>query len=236
MKKSSPALSGNRLLARLPLKDFQSLNRHLQLTPLEFEQVLYEAHAPLDYAYFPVKGVLSAITIMENGDGIEVATVGNEGMLGLPTFVEAGASPYRVIVQAEGSAYRISASALADMVNRNTAFRRLMSLYQSAFLAQVSQCVACNGLHTVVKRCCRWLLTTHDRLEADELPLTHEFLAMMLGVRRPSVTDVLKQLVKKGLIRHGWGKITVLDLKGLERAACECYRAVNQEFARIFGR
>jgi CRP-like cAMP-binding protein len=227
--------AANGLLSRLSQGEHRRLFSNLQSVPLAFEQVLYEARGPIEYAYFPVSGVLSFIILMEDGSGIEVATIGNEGMLGLPAFVEAGTSPHRVLVQAAGNGFRIGAQLLLEEAAQSEHLRRLLVLYQSVFMTQISQSVACNGLHPVVKRCCRWLLMTHDRLESDELPLTHEFLAMMLGVRRASVTEVLQQLQQLGLISNGRAKVMIVNRQGLEAASCQCYQSVKDEFARLLG-
>jgi CRP-like cAMP-binding protein len=237
MPKTKPpaAPHGNRLLARLPPKEYQRLLPFLQLVPLELKHVLYEARSLIDYAYFPNRGVVSALTVMEDGRAIEVATIGDEGMVGLPLLVGAKTTANRVIVQVPGEALRMGADALREEASRDTPLRRLLVLYHSAFLVQVSQAVGCNGLHSVHQRCCRWLLMTQDRARSDVFPMTHEFLAEMLGVRRSTVSEVLEPFQEEGLIRYSRGKFTVLDRKGLEAGSCECYRAINEEFERLFG-
>jgi CRP-like cAMP-binding protein len=170
---------------------------------------------------------------MESGDAIEVATVGNEGMVSSTAFLGIVDSPHRIIVQVQGHALRMDAKLLATECSSESPFKNLLIKYHMAFMTQVSQSVACNGLHSIHQRCCRWLLITHDRVEGMEFYLTHEYLAMMLGVRRASVSLVLHPLQERKLIRSGRGKITVLDRKGLEIAACECYQIVRDEFARI---
>ena len=215
--------------------DLDRLAPHLEPIPLEFKQQLYEMSAPIHYAYFPRQGVLSAVTVMEDGASIEVNSIGNEGMAGLPIFAEAKVSPHRVIVQVAGEGLRIRGEILAKEALRSNAFRQVLFDYQTAFVAQISQSVACNGLHSIQKRCCRWLLITHDRVQADVLPLTHEFLAMMLGVRRASVTNVLNPLEERGLIQASRGKVTIRNRQRLEEASCECYRSVADEFDRLFG-
>ena len=207
----------------------------MQLVPLRFNDALYEVGAPLKYVYFPVKGSLSVLTMMTGGDGIEVACVGKEGMFGYFAASEVTQSPYRVIVQAQGDAYRIDAAALREELKTSPLLDRLLDLHHATFLASVSQSAACNGLHTVMQRCCRWLLASSDRLEASELPHTHEFLAQMLGVRRPSVTDVLQPLQQKEIIRHSRGKITIVDYRALEERACECFRALKENRQRLIG-
>jgi len=235
MPKTKPpaAPHGNRLLARLAPDEYQRLLPHLKLVPLEIKHVVYEARSSIDYAYFPIRGVVAALTVMEDGRAIEVATIGDEGMVGLPLLVGA-TTGNRVIVQVPGEALRMAADALGEEVSRDSALRRLLILYHTAFLVQVSQAVACNGLHSVHQRCCRWLLMTQDRAHSDAFPMTHEFLAEMLGVRRSTVSEVLEPFQEEGLIRCSRGKCTVLDREGLKTGACECYRRINEEFARLF--
>jgi CRP-like cAMP-binding protein len=199
------------------------------------KQVLYKAFSPIDYVYFPQRGVVSNLMVMEDGSAIEVATVGNEGVLGLTVIIGAETSPNEVMVQVEGDGLRMSADAFKAEAARDGPLRRLVGLYHGVFQTQVSYSVACNGLHTIQKRCCRWLLMTQDRVGADVLPLTHEFLGIMLGVRRSSVTEVLLALQQNGLIRNERGKVVVLDRPGLEATSCECYRRVKEEFARLLG-
>lgn len=230
-----PSSASNWLLGKLESLDRQRFASRMQLVPLRFNDVLYDVGAPLKYVYFPVKGSLSVLTMMNGGDGIEVACVGKEGMFGYFPASEAKQSPYRVIVQAHGDAYRIETGVLREELKSLPLLERLLDLHQSLFLASVSQAAACNGLHTVMQRCCRWLLASSDRLEASELPHTHDFLAQMLGVRRPSVTDVLQPLQQKEIIRHSRGKITIVDYRALEERACECFRALKENRQRLIG-
>jgi CRP-like cAMP-binding protein len=230
-----PALLGNQLLARLASQDYQHLLPFLRPFPLKFQHILNEPHSGIDYVYFPSRGVVSAVTIMEDGTVIEVATVGNEGMVGLTAFLGDEESPYRQVVQVPGESLRIRAEDLRAETRTDNPLRRLLVRYNTLFLKQISLAVACNGLHRVQQRCCKWVLMTHDRAQSDEFPLTHEFLSHMLGVRRMSVTDVLKPLQDAGLIRNRRGRITVLDRSGIEAAACECYRSLQNEFHRLLG-
>jgi CRP-like cAMP-binding protein len=232
---AAPAPPGNRLLARLPPQEYQRLLPLLRLFPLEFNYVLNEPRSAIDYIYFPSRGVVSAVTLMEDGTVIEVATVGNEGMVGLSAFLGDEESPNRQIVQVPGESLRMGADDLRAETTQDTPLRRLLFRYNTAFFKQISQAVACNGLHRVQQRCCKWVLMTHDRAQSDEFPLTHEFLSHMLGVRRMSVTDVLKPLQDAGLIRNRRGWITVLNRPGLEAATCECYRSVQDAFDRLLG-
>jgi CRP-like cAMP-binding protein len=228
-----PELPENRLLARLPVEEYQQLRPHLQPVSLDLKRVLYEPGAPIDCAYFPSNGVLSQLTMMEDGAGIELATVGHEGMVGLPILWGIAESSSRVVVQVPSNSLRLSADRLSAAIGRDGALRRLLLLYNGVFMFQVSQAVACNGLHSVQQRCCRWMLMTCDRVTAEEFPMTHEFLAHMLGVRRSSVTQVLWPLQQAGLVRYRRGRMVVLDRDGLEEASCECYRIVKREFDRL---
>jgi CRP-like cAMP-binding protein len=229
-----PVQSEHRLLARLPRVVFERLAPLLQAVALPAKLVLYKVRAPLDCVHFPTSGIISAMTVMENGSAIEVATIGNEGMSGLTAFVGGESSPYEVMVQVPGDGLRMKANDFQPEVGREGPLRDLLVRYYTAFSTQVSYAVACNGLHTVEKRCCRWLLMTQDRVGADLLPLTHEFLAIMLGVRRASVTEVLRPLQEQGIIHNGRGEITILDRAALKANPCECYRVVEEEFARLF--
>jgi CRP-like cAMP-binding protein len=199
-------------------------------------QVLYETYGQIDEIYFPINCVLSAVTVMLDGSAIEVATVGNEGVSGLPAFSHVTtSSPHRVFAQVAGTALRTEAAAIERANGAHPKLRETIARYQQAFTFQVSQGVACNGLHVIIERCCRWLLMTHDRVDGDELALTHEFLSYMLGVRRSSVTEVLQSLQQQGLIRYGKGKITLLNRERLEELACECYQRVKEEYERLLG-
>jgi CRP-like cAMP-binding protein len=232
---SSPIQPVNRLLERLAPDEYQRIHRHLKPVMFELDQVLIRARAPTSYVYFPVGGVASFLTLMDNGDAIEVGTVGNEGMVGVGELLGAPYSFNQVIVQVSGGALRAETSELRKQVDQNISFRRLLTTYQTVFHAQVAQSVACNGLHPIDKRCCRWLLMSHDRVGTKVVPITHEYLSYMLGVRRASVTDVLRPLREKGLIANSRGVITVLNRKGLEAASCECYRVVSSEYKQLLG-
>jgi CRP-like cAMP-binding protein len=229
----SPSPPANRLLARLPGTEYESLLPRLQTVALKFKQVLYEARSRIDYTYFPIRGIVSVIIRMKNGSAIEVATVGSEGVVGLSAFPGPETSSYQMIVQVAGDALRIKAEALEVAADAEGPLRRLLRRYQRAFLAEVSQAVACNGLHSVQQRCRRWLLETQDRVQANVFPLTHEFLAIMLGVRRASVSEVLDPLQTQGLIGSRRGKFTINDRGRLEAACCESSWAVNAEFDRL---
>ena len=231
----SPVRSPNRFLDRLPEESYRRLHPLLQPVSLVAGQVLYEARAAIDYAYFPMGAVLSALTVMQDGNAIEVATIGNEGLVG--HFGTGGSrSPHRVIVQVEDGGLRIAAGLLQTEGDRNGPLRELLTAYHIAFMSQVSQSVACNGLHRLVQRCSRWLLMTRDRVGADDLRLTHEYLALMLGARRASVTAALGPLQDAGYVRSSHGRIIIMDGAGLESCACECYVVVRDEYDRLLGK
>ena len=227
--------TGNLLLDSIPSAKYPTLFAQLKVVSLEASQLLYEARAPIDYAYFPKSGTLSAVVVFGDGGMIEVATIGKEGAVGLPVFGAAKSSPNKVFAQVPGESLRIEAKAWENVGGDEGPLRRLLLQYHSAFMFQVSQSVACNGRHVVQERCCRWLLMTLDSVEGDEVELTHEFLSFMLGVRRSSVTEVLQELKELGLINYTRGKIKVVDREGLEERACECYKAVRDEYARLLG-
>jgi CRP-like cAMP-binding protein len=228
-----PPARGNRLLDRLPESEYLHLLPFLTPVQLAFNQVLYEPRGPIDYAYFPTGAVTSTLTIMQDGSAIEVATVGDEGLVGHSVVIGGKTSPNKVIVQIGDGGLRIEARVLQMQAARNGPLRDLLDNYQTAFMAQVSQSVACNGLHRLEQRCCRWLLMTRDRVHSDDLRLTHEFLSIMLGARRASVTEVLGPLQEAGLVRSHRGQISIIDCAGLEERTCECYRVVKDEYERL---
>ena len=225
-------LSANRLLAQLSPHDKARLRPSLQTVNLELKEVLYEPGEPLDYAYFPISAMLSMIRVMEDGAAIEVATVGNEGMAEVAALQRQPSAATRCVVQIPGAALRMRTEALKAEVSLDRAFRRLLDQYESLFLKQVYQSVACNGLHQIQQRCGRWLLQTHDRCGPEEFPMTHQFMSQMLGVRQASVSGVLRKLAEAGLIPNWRGKVQILDVAGLELMSCECYRVVKGEFER----
>ncbi len=225
----------NRLLARLHRDDYQRLAARARLVNLDFKQTLYKYRAPIDYVYFPISGAASALTVMDDGSAIEVATVGKEGVVGHTTLFAGKASPHETIVQVAGAALRIDTCCLEEEAERKSPLANLLLRYNMAFLTHISRSVACNGLHPIQQRCCRWLLITLDRMESDVVPLTHEFLGIMLGVRRVSVTEVLRSLQDKGLVKTTRGKITILNRQGMEQLACECYRKSREEFQQMLG-
>lgn len=224
----------NRLLAALPRDDVATLTPHLEPVSLAIGQILAEPGAVLAHVYFPETAILSVINRMADGAAVEVGTVGNEGLVGLAALLEADASESQTLAQIPGTALRLPAAVLVAAVEARPALRRLVHRYTQAYLTQVAQGAACNRLHGIEARCARWLLMTHDRVGgADVFPLTQEFLAIMLGVRRSGVTLAAGALQDAGLIRYRRGGIRVLDRAGLEAAACECYGVVRRQFDRL---
>jgi CRP-like cAMP-binding protein len=227
-QRSSSAFA-NTILSQLSPQCIAGFGRNLQPIALELKQDIYRPNQPIKYACFPEAGMLSVVSTMEDGRSIEVGTIGKEGMAGANPLQGADSLPYHCYVQIEGNGYRIDAAVLKNAAKQDENLRELILRYQSAFLVQSMQGTACNGLHSIPQRCCRWLLMSHDRVHSDRIPLTHEFLALMLGVRRASVTDHLQPLQARGWIQMNRGEITVLDRKGLESGSCECYRVITEQ-------
>ena len=224
----------NRLLVALPKDDFDRLFPHLEKVSLTLRDILYEAHGPIAHVYFPLTGVVSLV-IMDNDSTLEVGIIGNEGMVGTPVFLGADRSPTQAIVQIPGEALRMEVEVFQNEMNQVGPLYGLVQRFTQAMINHISQSIICNRRHSVKKRMCRWLLMSHNRVGADEFLLTHEFLAQMLGVRRPTVTAVAGILQKDGHIHYHRGKITILDRKGLESACCECYEVVAKELDRLLG-
>jgi len=196
--------------------------------------VIWEPNQPIENIYFPLDAVASILAVTEEGL-VEVGTVGNEGVVGLPVFLGAETSPGKCLIQMAGEAERISTPMFLREIRQDGRLRQLLNRYTQGFMTQVSQSTACNRAHTVEQRLARWLLILRDRVGKNEFPITHEFLGQMLGVRRATVTDTAAALQRAGLIRYRRGLITLRDGDGLEEAACECYRIVRDEFKRLLG-
>jgi CRP-like cAMP-binding protein len=227
-------LISNRLLASLQPSDRSLLDPHLEAVTLYQGEVLFEPGDDVTRTYFPCASTMASLVVMmQSGRAAEAATIGREGALG--GIVSSGYKPAftRAEVQIPGPALRIETSRLEEAKERSATLRDLFSRYADALLAQIVQSVACNALHPLEARCCRWLLTTQDRVNSAEIPLTQEALAEMLGVQRTTVTSVARALRARGLIRYARGQITVVDRARLEEAACECHAAVRQHFDRI---
>lgn len=222
----------NKLLAALGDADYNRLMPHLELVPLPFGTTLHEAGGTHSFAYFPISGIVSPLCVMENGAAAAVAITGNEGMIGTSLFMGGGTALNRAVVQCAGEAYRLGANRLKHEFERGGQLCQLLLCYTQSLITQMAQTAVCNRYHTIEQQVCRWLLQSLDRMPTNELSLTHELLANMLGVRREGVTDVAGKLQKAGLIRYWRGKITVLDHVKLEARVCECYAAVKGEHNR----
>jgi CRP-like cAMP-binding protein len=228
-------LTGNRLLDALPPEDIGRLRSHLEIVSVALKYVIYEPDQPITHVYFPTGCVISLVTYLEEGLPVEMATIGREGMVGLPIFLGADTMPSRAFGQVPGDAMRITALALTEEIKRNGPLVRVLNRYTLALFNQVAQTTACNRVHFLEQRCARWLLQTHDRVASDQFLLTQEFLAQMLGVRRSGVSAAAGLLQKAGFIRYARGRITILDRPGLEGVACECYGVIKKEFDRLLG-
>jgi CRP-like cAMP-binding protein len=225
----------NRLLSLLSDDDYERLRPHLTLVAFDYKKSLYEASRPIEHVYFPIDGVASLVITTADGGSAEVGTIGNEGIVGLPVCLGDHVAPSSVYVQVPGTALSMDVRAFRRELERSPTLVLIMLRYAHAFFNQVAQSAACAHLHRVEQRCCRWLLMTRDRMPTGDFLLTHEFLGMMLGVRRTTVTDVMGSLQKAGLIRYRRGHVTILDHAALRQRACECYGVSKLEFDRLLG-
>jgi CRP-like cAMP-binding protein len=229
----------NRILASLPAAELTRLMPHLETVALARKQVLLKRGEPITHVYFPDGGMCSVTAMMKNGEAVEVATVGDEGMLGISAFLGGSAMPGETMVQVPSTdpsrmtAGRLRVSAFRHELERRGVLYDRVNRYAQGMIALLMQSTACMALHPVPQRCCRWLLMTHDRIRSNEFHLSQEFLAMMLGATRPTVTLVARSLQQQGLIRYTHAKMTILDRRGLEAASCECYATVKAEFERL---
>jgi CRP-like cAMP-binding protein len=226
---------GNELIAALPQQEYERLLPKFEAVSLSIKQVLYEANEPIEYAYFHNSGASSMLNLMADGQTIEAATIGKEGMVGVPLLLGTTQIPLQVIVQIPGDGLRMKAEVFKAEVYWGCPLHTLLLRYMQTLMNQIFQTAACNRFHSVEGRCCRWLLMTHDRVESDSFPLTQEFLSYMLGVRRAGVSEVAATLQRSGLIEYHRGQITIRDRKGLEASACECYQSTKREFERLLG-
>ncbi len=225
----------NGLLAALPPEDLARLRPSLQSVELPFDQTLYPADGIVEAVLFPESGMVSLLATLDDGEQVEVGIAGREGLVGLPLVLGDDRSLVEARVQLDGTALRLGAAALRDEMEGSAALRGLLKRYMLAFQAQVTMTAACNARHAIEQRLARWLLIAHDRAGADEFPMTHEFISIMLGVRRPGVSLAAGVLQKAGLIHYVRGRMAVTDRPGLEAASCECYHTVRREFARLLG-
>ena len=223
----------NRLLAALPPAEWARWLPQLEATDMPLGQVLYESGRTLDHVYFPTTAIVSLLYVMENGASAEIAVVGREGLVGISLFMGGGSTPSRAVVQSAGRGFRLPAQAMKEEFNQAGPVMHLMLRYTQALITQMAQTAVCNRHHTLDQQLCRWLLLSLDRLPGNELQMTQELIANMLGVRREGVTSAALGLQHAGLIRYARGRISVLDRPGLEQRTCECYAVVKREYDRL---
>lgn len=229
-------LRRNAILARLPEAEFDRLHQQLELVDAEIRQQVYHPGQPITEVYFPLSSVFSLVALANDEQVlVEVATIGLEGMVGLPLFLGAGSSPHAAFCQVPGPAARLGADDLRRALTFDGALHRELNRFAQATMVQIAQNVVCNSTHAAEQRAARWLLTTQDRVGRDEFPLTQQFLAQMLGVRRPTVSEIASRLQAQALMRYTRGIITITDRAGLERATCDCYWVVKTEFDHLTG-
>ena len=223
----------NHLLAALPETTLQGLQPFLERVPLPLGMVVYESGAAQGYVYFPTTSIVSLLYVLEDGASAEIAVTGNEGLVGIALFMGGESTPSRAIVQSAGSAYRLLGQRLKDEFNRHGEMLLLMLRYTQSLITQMAQTAVCNRHHSVEQQLCRWLLLSLDRLHGNELVMTQELIANMLGVRREGVTEAAGRLQSAGLIHYRRGHIEVLDRRQLEARVCECYAVVRKEYDRL---
>lgn len=223
----------NHLLAALPTAEFERLAPHLELVPMLLGDLLYEPGGQMQHAYFPTTAIVSLQYVMESGASAETAGVGNEGMVGISLFMGGNTTPSSAVVQTGGHAYRLQAKLLKQEFDRAGLTQRLLLRYTQALVTQMFQTAACNRHHSIEQQLCRWLLLTLDRLDSNDLVMTQELVASMLGVRREGVTEAAGKLQEAGFIAYRRGHIKVLQRSGLESHACECYAVVKKEIGRL---
>ena len=223
----------NHLLDALLKAEYDRLSPNLEHVKLALGDVMYEPGGLLKYVYFPTTSIISLLFVMENGASAEIAVVGNEGVLGISLFMGGETTSSRAVIQSAGYAYRLKVQLLKDEFNRGGPVQRLLLRYTQALITQMAQTAVCNRHHSVEQQLCRWLLLSLDRLASDELTMTQELIANMLGVRREGVTEAAGRLQRDGIINYTRGHITVVDRPKLEERSCECYKVVKAEFDRL---
>lgn len=227
--------SQNHLLGLLPEAELDVILPYLEPVALTFRQVVYGLNEPIEHAYFPENGVVSLVGVTMDGTAVEVATVGNEGMIGVPLFLGAEKMLGQAFSQVPGAAFRLKAELFRDFSGKGR-FREIMNLYTQALFTHVAQSAACNRLHLTEERFARWLLLTHDRVGRDVFPLTQDFLSQMLGVRRATVSQIAARFQNAGIVTYSRGIMKVLDRAALEQEGCECYAMIRAEYERLLGR
>jgi CRP-like cAMP-binding protein len=223
----------NRILAALPKEEYERLAPHLEQVELYHGQCLYDVDGPIDHVYFPLNSMISLVARLSDGSSVEIGVTGFEGMTGLPVVFGVDRSPHECMAQIPDGAMRASAKVIKSEFKRGGVLQHLLLRYAQSLMLQISQVAACNRLHLVEERLARWLLMSYDRCVCEDLPLTQEFVSMMLGVRRAGVTSAAVSLQAEGFIHYSRGRITIKDRKGLEGFTCECYRIVKAEFDRL---
>ncbi len=223
----------NHLLAALPAEEWHRWQPHLEWVDMPLGQVLYEPGRTMSHVYFPTNAIVSLLYVMHDGSSAEIAVVGREGVVGIALFMGGGSTSSRAVVQSAGQGWRLRGSVMLDEFNRSHPVMRLMLRYTQALITQMAQTAVCNRHHVLDQQLCRWLLLSLDRLVGDELVMTQELIANMLGVRREGVTEAALKLQRDGLIRYARGHISVLDRAGLEARTCECYEVVKKEYDRL---
>jgi len=223
----------NRLLAALPDAEWERVLPHLEKVEMPLGKVLYESGDRLAHVYFPTTSIVSLLYVMENGSSAEIAVVGNEGIVGISLFMGGNSTPSRAVVQSAGRGFRLKANLLMEEFDRAGPVLHLLLRYTQALITQMAQTAVCNRHHSLDQQLCRWLLLSLDRLQSNELAMTQELIANMLGVRREGVTEAAGRLHHAGLIDYQRGHITVLDRAGLEKRTCECYAVVKKEYDRL---
>jgi CRP-like cAMP-binding protein len=233
---AAPRECSNLLLSRLPEPEYARLKPHLEWIPNPLKSVFYQRDQRIEYVYFPLSGEHSILAFMQNGAAVEVGTVGNEGFSTIEVLTGSELALETVICQIPGEALKMPIARFKEAIAGDTVLRDLTHRYLRAYLAQVSQSVACNRLHTTEERFAKWMLMNHDRVPDDDIHITQEFLADMLGVHRPTISLIARHFQQLGLIRYSRGVVTMLDREGMEEASCECYEAVKKQFERALGK
>ncbi|MDQ2813246.1 MAG: Crp/Fnr family transcriptional regulator [Actinomycetota bacterium] len=228
-------LSRNAILAGLPADELAKLSQNLEVVDAEVRRQVYQPGEPIAEVYFPLASVFSVVGMAGDRVAVEVATIGREGMVGLPVFLGAASTPHAAFCQVAGPAAKITADSLRQVLADDGALHQALNRFTQATMVQIAQNVVCNSTHATAQRAARWLLTTRDRAGREEFLLTQEFLSQMLGVRRPTASDVARQFQAEGLIRYRRGLVTITDGPGLEQVACFCYAVVKAEFDLITG-
>ena len=231
---SRPSPASNRLLAALPPEDFERLQPNLEFAPLPLGWAVYESGDTQGHVYFPTSAIISLLYVLADGDSTELGVVGNDGLVGIALFMGGESTPSRAVVQSAGEGFRLDSAILKAEFQRGGALQHLLLRYTQAFITQMTQTAVCNRHHSVDQQLCRWLLLSLDRLPSNELRMTQELIANMLGVRREGVTEAAGHLQAAGIIHYSRGKIMVLDRPKLEARVCECYSVVKRETDRLF--